>query len=183
MSDHPKNHRMEDLLLYEQNLLEEDERKELEEHLRGCAECQATQVTVRKFLPMLHEALRPNELPAEELLRRVKAQMREKGRALSDSGTEAGTSFAAVFTRMRLAILGFALAGAAAIAIAIQALLPSREPALVAKGEDAGAPGKRVAAPRPLGWVSDSVTDGGSEGDGGGDAGDAQEKKLGDPPP
>jgi len=174
MSENPKNHRMQDILLYEQNLLEDDERKELEEHLKDCAACQATVVTVKKYLPMLHEALKPNELPPEVLLARVKAQMREKDRAkeLASNAQPAG-----FFTRMRVAMVGFALAGVAAIVIAIEALLPSLEPALVAKsGADAGAParGGYVAAPRPPGWDSES--------DGGEDAGHL-EKKIGDPPP
>jgi anti-sigma factor RsiW len=138
MTETAKNHRMEDILLYEQNLLEDDERRELEEHLRTCAECQATVVTVKKYLPMLHEALKPNELPAEELLARVKAQMRAKHKAP-----------VGFFTRMRVTVVGFALAAATAIFIAVQALLQPFEPALVGSaGVDGGA--KRVlAAPRP----------------------------------
>ncbi len=78
MTETKKNHRRQDILLYEQNLLEGDERRELEEHMRDCPECQATLVEVKRFLPRLHEALKPKELPAEELLRRVKAQMETK---------------------------------------------------------------------------------------------------------
>jgi anti-sigma factor RsiW len=129
MSEVPKNHRRQDILLYEQNLLDEDERKELEEHLRGCAECQATQVTVKRFLPMLHEALKPNELPAEELLRRVKAQMRAKA--------EAPAPF---FTRVRVAVVGFGLAAASTAFIVVQTLLQPVGPAMVVhSGTDAGA--------------------------------------------
>ena len=156
MSEVPKNHRRQDILLYEQNLLDEDERKELEEHLRGCAECQATQVTVKRFLPMLHEALKPNELPAEELLRRVKAQMREKKEAP-----------AALFTRLRVAVVGFGLAAASTIFIVVQTLLRPMGPGLVVhSGADAGmrAHGGILSSPhRPEPEESpDAGVDGGS---------------------
>ena len=137
MSETPKNHRMEDVLLYEQDLLENDERRELEEHLRGCPECQATEVTVKRFLPMLHEALKPNELPAAELLARVKAQLRAKA--------EQPAGF---FTRMRVALVGFGLAAASAIVIAVQTLLqPAAAPLMAQTGADAGARGGIVSSP------------------------------------
>jgi anti-sigma factor RsiW len=156
MSETKKDHRMQDILLYEQNLLDEDERKELEEHLPGCAECQATLVKVKHYLPLLKQALEPNELPAEELLRRVKAQMQAKKGAK-----------VLPFRRARVAVAGFALAGAAAAAIAVQSFLPSLETAMVAKGDqDAGAKSGTVAAPRRP-QRGDGGADGGSGMDGG----------------
>jgi hypothetical protein len=104
----------------------------------------------------------------EELLAWAKAEMRKE--ELEEAKRPAG-----FFTRMRVAIVGFALAGAAAIVIAFEALLPSLEPALVAKVEDAGPRSGIVAAPHRPGWVSDSVTDAGSVRDGGVDAGPASE--------
>ena len=157
MSEVKKDHRRQDILLYEQNLLDEDERRELEEHLRGCVECQATQVTVKRFLPMLHEALRPNELPAEELLARVKAQMRAK--------KEAPAPF---FTRLRVALVGFALAAASTVFIVAQTLPRPLGPAMVVHSKaDAGA--GVVAAPRPPGWEGpDAGADAGTGETGGG---------------
>jgi len=167
MTDVKKDHREEDIIMYEEGFLDAKERAELEEHMRGCPECQATLESVRLFLPALQKALIPEEQSPEELLAWAKAEMRKEER-------EEEKRPAGFFTRMRLTIVGFALAGAAAIVIAIEALLPSLEPALVAhSGEDAGARahGGIVSAPHRPGWVSDAVSDAGSENDGGEDAG------------
>ena len=164
MSDMKKDHRLEDIMMYAEGALTPEERVELEEHMRGCPECQATLETVKQFLPALQKALVPDEQSPEELLAWAKAQLREEER-----GEKRPAGF---FTRMRFAMVGFALAGVAAIVIAIEALLPSLEPALVAKsGADAGATahGGYVAAPRRPGW--DAVSDAGSVRDGGEDAG------------
>jgi anti-sigma factor RsiW len=158
MSENAKDHRLEDILLYEQNLLEDEERRELEEHMRGCAECQATLQTAKKFLPMLHEALEPDEPSAEELLARAKAEMRRKAE-------EKAAAPASIFTRMRVAVVGFGLAAASAAFIAAQMLLRSAGPAMVAHGDaDAGHSNGVMTAPRPQPQASE---DGGV--DGGGD--------------
>lgn len=139
MSDVKKDHRLEDILLYKQGLLEGEELVELEQHLPGCAECQATLETVGQFLPAMREALKPRELPAEVMLARAKAAMRAK--------KEKPAGF---FTRMRVAFVGFALAAASAIAIALQTLLqPAAAPLMAHTGVDAGAQahGGIVSAP------------------------------------
>jgi anti-sigma factor RsiW len=169
MTDVKKDHREEDIIMYEEGFLDAEERAELEEHMRGCAECRATHESVKLFLPALQKALIPEEQSPEELLAWAKARMREEEQ-------EEEKRPAGFFTRMRVAIMGFALAGAAAIAIAIQALLPSLEPALVAKGEDAGARAGVMSAPRRPGW--DSASDVGSVGDGGEDAGSPHPRSL-----
>jgi len=152
MNENKKDHRMEDILLYEQNLLEPDERTELEEHMPGCAECQATLAKVKHYLPVLKLALQPNELPAEELLRRAKAQV--------EANKEKPLAKVLRFRRLRVVASGFALAGAAAIAV--QSLLPSLEVAMVAKGDpDAGKKSGILAAPRRPPMVGDAGLDGG----------------------
>ncbi len=143
MSDVAKDHRLEDIMLYKQGSLTDEERAELEEHLRGCAECQATLEEVTRFLPALQKALVPDEPSAEELLAWGKAQMR--ARKLAQDAQPAR-----FFTRMRVAVVGFALAGASAIFIAVQALLQPMGPAMVVQsGEDAGSGGRVLSAPRP----------------------------------
>jgi anti-sigma factor RsiW len=77
MSDTPKNHRQKDLLAYVQDLLEPNERRELEEHMRGCADCQKTLEEVRAFLPALQKALTPQEMSSEQMWSKVKAQARD----------------------------------------------------------------------------------------------------------
>ena len=156
MTDVKKDHRLEEIMMYAEGALTPEERSELEEHMRGCAECQASLETVKHFLPALQRALTPEEQSPEELLAWAKAQMREKER-------EEAQRPAGFFTRMRVAIVGFALAGAAAIAIAIEALLPRLQPALVAKGEDAGPRSGYMAAPHRPGWDQRPVEDGGGD--------------------
>jgi len=157
MSDVAKEHRLEDIMLYKQGALTDAERAELEEHIRGCAECQATLETVTRFLPQLQQALVPDEPSAEELLAWAKAQMREK------QAQPAG-----FFTRMRVALLGFGLATATAIAIAVEALLPGATPLMAHSDVDAGARGGIVAAPhRPEPESVDGGMDGGTDEKGG----------------
>jgi len=162
MSEIPKDHRMEDLVLYQENLLEPEERRELEEHLRTCAECQATLVKVRRTLPLLHEALQATELPAEELWRRAQAEVAaKKTRPLAK---------VLAFRRTKLAVAGFVAAAAAAAAIAVQSLLPTLQSGAVARsGADAGAtPGTLAAPRRPDAQAGDAGMDGGGIGMGGG---------------
>ncbi len=153
-SEIPKDHRMEDLVLYEENLLDPDERRELEEHLRGCAECQATLLKVKHTLPLLHEALKPRELPAEELLRRAKAQVQ--------ANKEKRAAKVLVFRRARVAVMGFAVAAAAAAGLLVLVQTRQVGPGTVVQaGEDAGARSGYVAAPRPQNV--DAGVDGGAE--------------------
>jgi anti-sigma factor RsiW len=161
MSEIPKDHRMEDLVLYQENLLEPDERRELEEHLRTCAECQATLAKVRRTLPLLHEALQAKELPAEELWRRAQAEVAAKRtRPLAK---------VLPFRRAKLAVAGFVAAAAVAAAIAVQSLLPSLESGAVAhSGVDAGNTPGTVAAPRrPGARADDAGLDAGDDESGG----------------
>jgi len=167
MSDVAKDHRMEDIMLYKQGSLTDAERVELEEHLRGCPECQATLEEVTAFLPLLQKALVPDEPSAEELLAWAKGQMRAQ--ELAKAAQPAG-----FFTRMRVALVGFGLAAASTIFIVVQTLLRPMGPAMVAhSGVDAGARarGGIVAAPhRPEPESVDAGMDGGvDEGPGGGE--------------
>jgi len=111
MSDAPRDHRRQDILLYQQGYLEADERAELEEHLRDCAACQATMEKVARFLPALQQALTPKLRTSTELLAAVKAQMAAAERK------------PARFPFGRIAWLGLAVASAAVAFIVLQ---PSR---------------------------------------------------------
>ncbi len=71
----PKDHRREDILLYQQNYLDAAERAELEAHMRDCAACQATMEKVARFLPALQQALTPKLRSSAELLAAAKAQL------------------------------------------------------------------------------------------------------------
>ena len=161
MADTPKHHRQRDLLAYVQDFLDPDERRELEEHMKGCADCQKTIEEVRKFLPSLQKALTPEEISSQEMLARVKAEMRNR------PPMEKKEPF---FTRMRLA---FAVSGAAlatTVLIVLQPLLQQVENGAVAKRQQQPASGI-VAAPHRPGFVpleADGGPDGGlPEEDGG----------------
>jgi anti-sigma factor RsiW len=141
MSESKKDHRLEDIMMYAQGSLDDQERAELEEHLRGCPECQASLEEVQRFLPALQKALVPDEPSAEELLAWAKARMLEKARAKEAQP-------AGFFTRMRVAVVGFGLAAASAIVIALQTLVgPGTTPSMAHSEGDAGANRGYVAAP------------------------------------
>jgi anti-sigma factor RsiW len=144
MSDVTKDHRLEDIMLYEGGAFTEAERAEFEEHLRGCPACQATLEEVRRFLPQLDRALEPDEPSPEELVAWARAQMRAK--ELAKAAQPAG-----FFTRVRVALIGFGLAAASTVFIVVQTLLRPMGPVVIAHaGEDGGAQahGGLVAAPR-----------------------------------
>ncbi len=146
MTDAPKDHRRQDILLYQQGYLEDDERAELEAHMRDCAACQATMEKVARFLPALQQALTPKLRSSAELLAAVKAQMAaaEKKRAR--------------FTIGPLAWLGLAAAAAGLAFILFQPPPRGSQPDVVHTPR----PGT-VYAPRRPGWDAD--------GDAGPDAG------------
>ena len=134
MSDAPKDHRREELLAYEQGFLTDEERAELEAHLRDCSECQATLERVKRFLPALDKALASVVISDEEMLARVKAQLRAK------QAQPAG-----FFTRMQLAWLVLAAAAASVIFIVVQPLMRQGTSGVVAAPQR---PSGVVAAPR-----------------------------------
>jgi len=154
MSETKKDHRMEYILLYEQNLLEPEERRELEEHLRGCPACQGTLVKVREYLPLLHEALAPRELPAEELLRRAKAH--------AEANKEKKAAKVLMFRRVRVAVTGFAVAAAAAAGLFVFVRTRQVGPGTVVRaGEDAGARSGYMTSPRRPETIDAGVDGGG----------------------
>jgi anti-sigma factor RsiW len=156
MTDIKKDHRLEEILMYADGALTDAERAELEEHIRGCPECQANLEEVGRFLPMLHKALAPDEPSPEELVAWAKAKMRE------EEAQPAG-----LFTRMRVALVGFGLATATAIFLFVQSLLGSGAPPLIAHSDvDAGPRGGVMLAPRPPGFSesSDASPDAGVDG-------------------
>ncbi len=142
MTDAPKDHRRQDILLYQQGYLEPDEKAELEAHMRDCAACQATMEKVARFLPALQQALTPKLRSSAELLAAVKAQMAAAERKPKP----------ARFPFARLAWVGLAVASAAVALIVLQpatrppqrdivgAPHPPHRPAHVDAGPDAGDP-------------------------------------------
>jgi predicted anti-sigma-YlaC factor YlaD len=154
MSDAPKDHRRQDILLYQQGYLDEAERAELEAHMRDCASCQATMEKVARFLPALQQALTPKLRSSAELLAAVKAQM-----AAAESEKRAR------FTIGPLAWLGLAVAAAGVAFIVLQPPPRGSQPDVL----NTPRPGM-VYAPRPPGWDQDG--DAGPDG-GMGDAGES----------
>jgi len=113
MTDIPKHHRQKDLLAYAQDFLEPDEKRELEEHLKGCADCQATLEEVRSFLPAVREALAPPQVSTEELWESAQRAFRRKQAAKAETKQP-------FFTWVRVALLAGGAAVAATILVLIQ---------------------------------------------------------------
>jgi anti-sigma factor RsiW len=135
MTEVRKHHRLEDILLYEQSLLERPERAELEKHLRGCADCRATLERARSVLPAVQQALGPDEMSVEELREIVKARMTE--RSVQRAGTPGP-----LFTRSRIALLVFGSVAVGAVIVGVQPLLhPARLRSMAPFGLDTGADG------------------------------------------
>jgi anti-sigma factor RsiW len=142
MSDARKDHRRQDILLYQQGYLDDAERAELEAHMRDCPSCQATMEKVARFLPALQQALTPKLRSSAELLAAVKAQMAAVDRK------PARVPF------WNLAWLGLAVASAA---VAVLVLRPSPQvprPSM-------------VYSPHRPGWDVDAGPDGGGAPDAG----------------
>jgi len=146
MSDAPRDHRRQDILLYQQGYLEDAERAELEAHLRDCASCQATMEKVARFLPALQQALTPKLRSSAELLAAVKAQMAAKERQ------------PARFPFWSFAWLGLAVASAAVAVIVLQPAAPKPQQR-----------GGILNSPHRPGW---DVDNGGPDVDAGPDAGE-----------
>jgi anti-sigma factor RsiW len=150
MTDTPKkHHRQKDLLAYAQDFLDPDERRELEEHMQGCADCQKTLEEVRRFLPSLQQALTPKEMSTEEMWSKVKQQARNLPPAKEP-----------FFTRMRLALVVSGAALATTVLIVLQPLLQQVEGGAVAKRPQKPASGF-VAAPQRLEYGQDAGPDAG----------------------
>src|ERR1700722_8235331 len=154
MTDTPKHHRQQDLLAYVQDFLEPAERRELEEHMRGCADCQKTLEEVRAFLPALQKALTPEEISSAEMLARVKAQMRASAPRKEP-----------FFTRMRIALTVGGAAVATTVLIVLQPLLQQGETGAAAKKEQPksgyGAAPRRAEEPLDAGPDAGLTPDGG----------------------
>jgi anti-sigma factor RsiW len=136
MSDNPKkHHRQKDLLAYVQGFLGPEETRELEEHMRGCPDCQKTLEEVRRFLPALQQALTPQVMPTEVMWANVQRQFRSRPPAKEP-----------FFTRMRVALMASGAALATTILIVIRPLLTQAGPDMVAERQQS--PGGRVFAPR-----------------------------------
>jgi anti-sigma factor RsiW len=153
MAETPKHHRQRDLLAYVQDFLDPDERRELEEHMKGCPDCQKTLEEVRKFLPALQKALTPEEISSAEMMARVQVEMRKR------PAVEKKEPF---FTRMRLALAVSGAALATTVLIVLQPLLQQGEVGAIAKKQQKPASGY-VAAPHRPGWEA-LQADGGPEG-------------------
>ena len=136
MTDAPKDHRRQDILLYQQDYLEADERAELEAHMRDCASCQATMEKVARFLPALQQALTPKLRSSAELLAAVKAQMAAAERK------------PARFPFWNLAWVGLAVASAAVAVIVLRPSPPKPQPR-----------GGMVYSPHRPGWDVDAGED------------------------
>jgi anti-sigma factor RsiW len=153
MTDTPRHHRQTDLLAYAQDFLDPDERRELEEHLQGCADCQKTLEEVRRFLPALQKALTPEEISTEQMWANVQAQMRNRPPAKEP-----------FFTRLRLALAVGGVALATTVLLVVQPLLNQVEPGIAVKPQPRSG---YVAAPRRPAEAPDAGPDAGMPPDGG----------------
>jgi anti-sigma factor RsiW len=160
MADTPKHHRQRDLLAYVQDFLDPEERRELEEHMKDCPDCQKTLEEVRRFLPALQKALTPEEVSTAEMWSRVQAEMRNRPPVKEKEP---------FFTRMRLALAVSGAALATTVLIVLQPLVQQGEVGAVAKRQQQPASGivaaphrpGYVAAPHRPGYEEDAGPDGG----------------------
>ena len=145
MSDvNDKDHRLEDILAYQQGFLSNEKKAELEQHLRGCEACQRTFKEVSSFLPAMQQALTLNEPSSEEMLAKAMAQIRARP-----------PKPAPFLTRVRLGMLALA-ATAAGIIFTISQLLSTPAAIPVAGIVDSPRP--------PVANQVDAGSDGGVDG-------------------
>jgi hypothetical protein len=65
MSQRNDGHRLEEILAYDQGLLDDDDNAELEAHMRGCSECRATLSEVSESWPETHSPIGTKSLSAD----------------------------------------------------------------------------------------------------------------------
>jgi len=114
MAENKKDHRLEDVLAYQQHFLPPEKRAEFEEHLKTCAACLATLERVKVFLPNLQQALTPKLRSTDDLLAAAKAEARE--RKLQRERT--ASRRLGLRARMALLVAALAAAGGGIFAVA-----------------------------------------------------------------